>query len=69
LLKVRLYSTTNQEKGEVECESVDVGCGWYYLTNVETINGKVDVIDILHHHQGGVSFAIDVLDIVLIKGR
>lgn len=67
MLKVRLLSQNGVDKGEIECESIEIGCGCYHLVEVADVKGSVDMIDIIHHPQGGVSFAIDIMDIVSIK--
>jgi len=67
MLSVRLYGTRTKERGKVECSEVEVGCGCCYLSDIESIEGAVDIIDILHHHNYGVSFAINIHDVVSIK--
>lgn len=69
MLKVRIYSSINKEKGFVVCESIDIGSnGFYVLNNVEHLEGKIDIIKVITSYpDDNVSFVIELLDIIGVE--
>ena len=67
MLTVKMYSVKNKERGKVKCEDIAIGIGYYTLSNVEEVDGAVDIINIYHHYGEDVSFDIDFSDIVSVQ--